>query len=255
MQRRAVAGFALSFAFVGVVAACGPDPSSFPTVENATERLVQAWCDRLAQCDPNTVPSASACVSQAGTCTADCGKPSCLTNAQVQQCASLLSSADCTDILPLTLPPQCQCPGSCAAGLADCNGTCADLASDYQNCGSCGVVCATGTTCSSGQCSGEPCAPGFTLCAATCVDLSTDHSNCGACGTSCDNAHVCGNGVCVAATCEPDQGTCTVDADCCTGICASGNDRCGCIPSSATGCGVDSDCCQSTDVCINNTCQ
>jgi hypothetical protein len=45
-----------------------------------------------------------------------------------------------------------RCCSSCAAGLADCNGTCANLGTDSANCGVCGTVCAGTTTCQNGTC-------------------------------------------------------------------------------------------------------
>jgi len=41
---------------------------------------------------------------------------------------------------------------TCAAGQTDCSGICVDLTSDSANCGTCGAVCAAGTTCSEGAC-------------------------------------------------------------------------------------------------------
>jgi formylglycine-generating enzyme required for sulfatase activity len=45
-----------------------------------------------------------------------------------------------------------RCCSSCAPGKADCNGTCANLASDAANCGACGKACAAGTSCQNGVC-------------------------------------------------------------------------------------------------------
>jgi hypothetical protein len=59
---------------------------------------------------------------------------------------------------------------------------CPDLASDRQNCGACGTVCANGV-CVGGQC--QPCASA--LCdyadGPYCADFSSDVNNCGSCGT------------------------------------------------------------------------
>jgi hypothetical protein len=40
----------------------------------------------------------------------------------------------------------------CAAGLTLCSGVCVYLPEDPQNCGSCGNVCPTGTSCLGGFC-------------------------------------------------------------------------------------------------------
>ncbi len=45
-----------------------------------------------------------------------------------------------------------RCCSSCAPGLADCNGTCANLASDAANCGTCGTSCAAPAVCQNGAC-------------------------------------------------------------------------------------------------------
>ena len=45
-----------------------------------------------------------------------------------------------------------RCCSSCAAGLAECNGTCVNLASSSTNCGACGTKCATPATCQNGVC-------------------------------------------------------------------------------------------------------
>lgn len=45
-----------------------------------------------------------------------------------------------------------RCCSSCIPGQADCNGVCKVLGTDNANCGACGTVCATGTTCHNGRC-------------------------------------------------------------------------------------------------------
>ena len=45
-----------------------------------------------------------------------------------------------------------RCCSSCGPGLADCNGSCANLGSDSANCGACGVACAAPATCKNGVC-------------------------------------------------------------------------------------------------------
>lgn len=54
-----------------------------------------------------------------------------------------------------TVCPESACVGGvcgCAASLASCGGTCVDTQSSTSNCGSCGNVCALGQTCASGVC-------------------------------------------------------------------------------------------------------
>ncbi len=95
------------------------------------------------------------------------------------------------------------CALVCPTGTMDCGGTCADLASDSQNCGGCAMPCAAGTTCSGGQC----------LCSAT--------SGCGGC---CSSATTC---VLVASQTSASCGTgggacggCTGGKACLKGACA-----------------------------------
>jgi formylglycine-generating enzyme required for sulfatase activity len=45
-----------------------------------------------------------------------------------------------------------RCCSSCGPGLADCNGSCANLASDSANCGSCGTACTAPAACKNGAC-------------------------------------------------------------------------------------------------------
>ena len=45
-----------------------------------------------------------------------------------------------------------RCCSSCAPGLADCNGVCANLGSDSANCGTCGSPCNTPAACQNGVC-------------------------------------------------------------------------------------------------------
>ena len=43
-------------------------------------------------------------------------------------------------------------PNQCSSNQDECNGTCVNVQTDGQNCGSCGKVCGTGTTCQNGSC-------------------------------------------------------------------------------------------------------
>ncbi len=83
-------------------------------------------------------------------------------------------------------------------GFENCNGSCAVLSTDPQNCGSCGNQCAEGEVCSGGECQqGAACKGGLTDCDGTCVNTGRDPQNCGTCG------HACGDGkVCMAHICQ-----------------------------------------------------
>lgn len=93
----------------------------------------------------------------------------------------------------------------------DCDGKIDEgfnLAGDSNNCGACGVTCATGLRCCAGHCvntntSNDHCSAcnnsctGKTCCGGSCVDRSSDTSNCGTCGNVCSGLLInCNNGVC-----------------------------------------------------------
>ena len=59
------------------------------------------------------------------------------------------------------LAASCTVPQPCPEPLHECNGQCVDIASDRNDCGGCGVQCASGQVCSKGTCSPDvrgPCA-------------------------------------------------------------------------------------------------
>ncbi len=118
--------------------------------------------------------------------------------------------------------------GSCPSGTKSCGGLCVELATDEDNCGSCGNLCADGVTCISGACGGitntggtgggsggsnptggvaggggttSVCPPGYSLCGDLCADLQNDPYNCGSCN------NYCSSGVC-------DAGSCVLPPDC-----------------------------------------
>ncbi len=106
---------------------------------------------------------------------------------------------------------------TCGGGRMNCSGTCVDLQTDVNHCGSCNAQPCAGM-CQSGLC----CTGGKTNCGGTCVDLSSDDKHCGACtGATIDctqmafvTAH-CRSGVCRLA----DGAICKSDSDCLSGKC------------------------------------
>jgi hypothetical protein len=111
--------------------------------------------------------------------------------------------------------------GACDTGFGDCdhdpaNGCEANLATDPQNCFSCGMVCPSPLpnvvpTCITGVCGGTQCELGYAHCDGNPADgceanIYTDPNNCGACGSVCPalpNATVaCTNGACSIASCN-----------------------------------------------------
>ncbi len=110
----------------------------------------------------------------------------------------------------------------CESGLVDCNGICADLASDPANCGICGFSCGF-DPCVGGLCVApdttapadapaeipadvvvedappliEDCsAQGLTDCGGACIDIFSDPFNCGGCGLICPDGQGCSGGAC-----------------------------------------------------------
>jgi hypothetical protein len=75
-----------------------------------------------------------------------------------------------------------------------------DEQTDADNCGACGVACASGASCHGGTCA---CASGESLCSDTCVNEQTDGDNCGGCGVGCGGT--CKLGRCVV-TLASEQG-------------------------------------------------
>jgi len=154
-------------------------------------------------------------------------------------------------------------PGACLAGWGDCNQDMADgceldIASDEQNCGGCGVLCAMvhGTgECLASLCTLAACEAGYDNCDGDVLngceaELATDPLNCNACGTVCEAlphaatgclAGACAMGACEAgwADCDQDPATgCEVDTgadaqncSACGAACAFANAGASCVAS------------------------
>jgi hypothetical protein len=169
------------------------------------------------------------------------------------------------------------CPGDqidsdgicCPTGMINCAGACTEIATDRNNCGSCGTTCAVGEQCCNGRCTstacaanqwwsatacqcfcsyvscGDTCCPqGQECCGGNCTDISNDNNNCGQCGLVCGPNRTCENGSCVCSY-QPCQTTC----------CAQGEACCGgtCCPSSQTCC--SGTCCSPDQAtCFNGCC-
>jgi hypothetical protein len=150
--------------------------------------------------------------------------------------------------------PQMDSGNGCAAM---CNGMCADLKTDGNNCGKCGTVCPMGATCVQGSCQ---CGNGQTKCSNACVDTKTDMNNCGKCGTSCtsDAGAIMGGGMwaCTNGACSI---VCPQAKTECNGACVdvqTDNDNCGmcnnpCMMSQSCLQGM---CCNMGETVCNNTC-
>ena len=150
----------------------------------------------------------------------------------------------------------CQGGTSCSAGQcvcsADstlCSGVCVNTATDWRNCGACGVFCDPVVVGGAGACAAGKCvcpsnAP--TVCSygdeRVCTNLDKQIDSCGACGHHCINGS-CSSGACV-----------------CTGSlqgCAANDGRdtvCTSLATDAANCGRCGNACPSSSGCSNGMC-
>ena len=167
--------------------------------------------------------------------------------------------------------------GSCGTNTQmECNGSCIDIASDSQNCGTCGYVCDTGTICQGSTC---VCASGFVSCSGQCVPSNTDH--CGTSCAACPSGNVCNDGQCSsscaagstmcmdgACSSNTDSGHCGSSCTVCSGGATCNNGACTCAvsgqqncdgtcidtSSNINNCGSCGNACGSGQSCSNGTC-
>lgn len=155
------------------------------------------------------------------------GTQTCSTRRGPGYTGSLSCSVDCQTIIdtscaaPIpctngaTDPPLCT---TCQTGRALCGtgsaASCINVQADILNCGSCGIICSAGQSCTNGVCGSvascingatnpplcTTCPTGQTLCgigsAAACKNTQTDLLNCGSCGTTCLTGQICTAGIC-----------------------------------------------------------
>ena len=139
---------------------------------------------------------------------------------------------------------------NCGAGQAECNGACASVQTDSENCGKCGALCPAGQACVKGAC-GADCPSGDTVCSVgdggrvgKCVNTRTDNANCGLCGKVCKFGEICYGGACSGTCGTPQQGqtVCTPDG---------GSPLCANLKSDNQNCGACGKTCASDIVCVN----
>jgi hypothetical protein len=161
------------------------------------------------------------------------------------------SDAEMTPRLPFDTAPfafSAEQLVACPEGQTNCAGTCIDLQSDPDNCGTCGLACAFGEFCSGGSCAavlsdGSACTQGSQCQSENCVDGVCCDTTCGAtcqsCGlggsegtcsfipagtdpdAECAASEVCdGAGACAATV--PDGSACTQGFECQSGNCVDG---------------------------------
>ena len=165
---------------------------------------------------------------------------------------------------------------SCGSGQMPCNGTCVDVQSDGQNCGTCGLACDTGTVCQAGTC---VCAVGYVSCSGQCVQSTPAH--CGSSCAVCSDGQVCDNGQCssscsgggvmcsdMSCSSNTDSGHCGSSCAVCPTGGACTNGTCGCTvagqqncsgtcldtSSSTSNCGTCGHACGAGQTCDNGTC-
>ena len=156
--------------------------------------LVTAGCgDDERVCDPGATQKCYCAGGIAGyqTChTAGSGWGTC-SGCTAKQDGSVDMGADAAgpDIAPGKDDAGKPDAAPCGPGTKWCNGKCADLQKDVDNCGACGTKCKAGQVCSKGTCS-VSCQTGLTNCYGSCVNLETDVFNCGACGSTCKTGQI-----------------------------------------------------------------
>lgn len=100
---------------------------------------------------------------------------------------------------------QCRCP---AAAATECDGRCADLATNPSHCGACDARCADGASCVAGACACDDaaavvCADVADATELVCARTDGDPQHCGDCDTRCGR-----NVPCVSGRCVPPLHTC-----------------------------------------------
>ena len=143
---------------------------------------------------------------------------------------------------------------SCSSSQTSCGGSCVNLASDTNHCGSCFNSCTFRYSCVAGQCRTQgttECLPNETYCPnwGYCMDLSNNIFACGDCYSGCNNGELCSGGECL-------YGTCINGGTFCQGNSEAGAYS-GCVTDFSTDwshCGACGNQCGSYESCENGRC-
>lgn len=208
-------------------------------------------------CSTDTLTSASHC----GGCENTCGATGSGTSATCSNglCTCYTGYSRCGGAQPTSCPyytvtDASHCGTTCTACTGTtprcCSSVCKDVASDNNNCGTCGAICDT----TSAQCTGGACGckTGYSRCtgdASTTLlcatNLQTSSTNCGACSNSCGNTGsgtttTCSSGSCTCdtthlrctgdgstlTTCATNKQTSITHCGACNNACTGGNPAC-----------------------------
>jgi hypothetical protein len=206
--------------------------------------------------------SAGKCSYQCAPGYADCGSTGTGCNTPLGTASNCSAcGATCSGATPSCGPAGSTyaCSTGCASGQANCSGTCATLASDGNNCGTCGHACPAAETCQSSACA-CPSTSSPNFCGSVCTNTQTDTSNCGSCSHACPSAQTCAAGTCTcpssvnptlcgtactntqtdSSNCGSCGKTCTVTGQQCSGGacgCPGGQIVCGSVCQTANACG------------------
>ena len=197
-------------------------------------------CVDLSNDDNNCGACGAPCSGSTPDCVAGVCRPLCM-GSTPDLCGAICTDFDTDEMNCGACGTPCLLDGSetCTAGVCGdtctaqneqfCAGQgCVNTTTDNNNCGGCGVVCGSGTSCQGGTCQIVCNSPNL-LCGANCINPATDNNNCGSCGNACTGGKSCSATGCVCPAGQTDcNGTCknlqTDDANCntCGNACASG---------------------------------
>lgn len=170
---------------------------------------------------------------------------------------------------------------TCLASVPnECNGSCANTATDERNCGACGSSCGLEQTCESGECTCPTDRPSHCP-GQGCFNLQANSEHCGECGNTCPAGQLCLEGECSCPSsshgeycpgvgCVDTQSSAKYCGDCETSclvgqlcedgecVCAGGlslcDDACVSLSTDTENCGECGNTCPAGVACISGKC-